>query len=165
LLFSGSSLSYGIAPGLRLPIFEGGRLRAELSAQRAEYDESVELYNDTLLRAIQEVADNLSGWKETRFILETHHRLLSSQYNNLNLAEDRFRTGLDDRRELLDRTHEMLEQEYALKILEASHLIARVDLIESLGGGYEKEIEIIQQLVKHKPEHPEGFDLYKWLIF
>ncbi|MGZ8195071.1 MAG: efflux transporter outer membrane subunit [Methylosarcina sp.] len=165
LLFSGSSLSYGIAPGLRLPIFEGGRLRAELSAQRAEYDESVELYNDTLLRAIQEVADNLSGWKETRFILETHQRLLSSQYNNLNLAEDRFRTGLDDRRELLDRTHEMLEQEYALKILEASHLIARVDLIESLGGGYEKEIEIIQQLVKHKPEHTEGFDLYKWLIF
>lgn len=165
LLFSGSSLSYGIAPGLRLPLFEGGRLRAELSVQRAEYDESVELYNDTLLRAIQEVADNLSRWKETGVVLEAHHRQLSTQYNNLDLAEDRFRTGLDDRRELLDRRHEVLEQESALKILETSHLIARVDLIESLGGGYEKEIEIIQQLIKHKPEHPEGFDLYKWLIF
>jgi NodT family efflux transporter outer membrane factor (OMF) lipoprotein len=165
LLFSGSSLNYGIAPGLRLPLFEGGRLRAELSAQRAEYDEAVELYNDTLLGAIQEVADHLSSWRETRTILETHQRLLSTHHKNLSLAEDRYRTGLDDRRELLDRRHAVLEQEYVLKTLETGHLITRVDLIESLGGGYSKEIEIIQQLVRHKPEHPEGFDLYKWLIF
>ncbi len=65
LLFSGSSFSYGIAPGLRLPLFEGGRLRGELSAQRAEYDGAVELYNETLLHAVQEVADSLSRWRET----------------------------------------------------------------------------------------------------
>ncbi len=76
LLFSGSSFSYGIAPGLRLPLFEGGRLRGELSAQRAEYDGAVELYNETLLHAVQEVADSLSRWRETRSILEAHGRLL-----------------------------------------------------------------------------------------
>ncbi|MGR9088287.1 MAG: efflux transporter outer membrane subunit [Gammaproteobacteria bacterium] len=165
ILFSGSSLSYGVAPGLRLPLFEGGRLRAELSAQRAEYDKSVELYNDTLLHAIQEVADSLSTWKESRSMLEAQGRLLASQRQNQILAEDRFRTGLDDRRELLERRHAVLDQEYALKTLEAGHLAARVDLIESLGGGYQKEIEIIRQLIKHKPEHPEGFDLYQWLVF
>ncbi|WP_020565069.1 efflux transporter outer membrane subunit [Methylosarcina fibrata] len=165
VLFSGSSVAYGVAPGLRLPLFEGGRLRAELSAQRAEYDKSVELYNDTLLHAIQEVADSLSGWKESLSILEAHGRLMSSQRKNQELAEDRVRAGLDDRRELLDRRHAVLEQEYVLKTLETDHLAARVDLIESLGGGYSKEIEIIQQLIRHKPEHPEGFDLYKWLIF
>ncbi|WP_255211207.1 efflux transporter outer membrane subunit, partial [Methylogaea oryzae] len=64
LLFSGSSFAYGVAPGVKLPIFEGGRLRGELSVQRAEYDEAVELYNDTLLQAVQETADGLSGWRQ-----------------------------------------------------------------------------------------------------
>jgi outer membrane protein TolC len=104
ILFSGSSFSYGVAPGLRLPIFEGGRLRGELSAQRAEYDGAVELYNETLLQAVQEVADSLSRWRETRSILEAHGRLLSAQQENLELAQQRFRTGLEDRRGVADTT-------------------------------------------------------------
>ena len=64
-LFSGQSFSYGLAPGLRMPWFEGGRLRGELGAQRAQYDAAVELYNETLLDAMREVADSLSAWQTT----------------------------------------------------------------------------------------------------
>jgi len=148
LLFSGSSFSYGIAPGLRLPWFEGGRLRGELSAQRAEYDGAVELYNETLLRAVQEVADSLSRWRETHAILEAHGRLLSAQHEKLSLAEVRFRSGLDDRRAMLARRHTVLDQEYALKNLESDQLIAMVDLMEALGGGYLNDLQPIQQ--KHE---------------
>lgn len=145
LLFSGSSFSYGIAPGLRLPLFEGGRLRGELSAQRAEYDGAVELYNQTLLHAVQEVADSLSRWRETSAILEAHGRLLSAQHENLSLAQMRFRTGLDDRRTTLTRQHGVLDQEYALKNVESDQLIAMVDLMEALGGGYVNDLQPIQQ--------------------
>lgn len=155
ILFSGSSFSYGIAPGLRLPWFEGGRLRGELSAQRAEYDGAVELYNDTLLHAVQEVADSLSRWRETRSILEAHGRLLSAQHENLGLAQMRFRSGLDDRRALLAHEHALLDQEYALKTLNADQLIAMVDLTEALGGGYVNDLQIIRQ----KPEQK----LFSWL--
>ncbi len=155
LLFSGSSFSYGIAPGLRLPLFEGGRLRGELSAQRAEYDGAVELYNETLLHAVQEVADSLSRWRETRSILEAHGRLLSAQQENLGLAQQRFRSGLDDRRALLAKQHAVLDQEYDLKTLEADRLVAIVDLMEALGGGYVNDLQIIQQ--KHEQK------LFSWL--
>lgn len=155
ILFSGSSFSYGVAPGLRLPIFEGGRLRGELSAQRAEYDGAVELYNETLLQAVQEVADSLSRWRETRSILEAHGRLLSAQQENLDLAQQRFRTGLDDRRALLTQQHAVLDQEYALKTLEADRLVAMVDLMEALGGGYVNDLQIVQ----NKPEQK----LFSWL--
>ncbi|MDD2722847.1 MAG: efflux transporter outer membrane subunit [Methylovulum sp.] len=148
ILFSGSSFSYGIAPGLRLPLFEGGRLRGELSAQRAEYDGAVELYNDTLLHAVQEVADSLSRWRETRSILEAHGRLLSAQQEKLSLAQQRFRSGLDDRRALLAHEHAVLDQEYALKTLNADQLVAMVDLMEALGGGYVNNLKTVQQ----KPE-------------
>ena len=155
LLFSGSSFSYGIAPGLRLPLFEGGRLRGELSAQRAEYDGAVELYNETLLQAVQEVADSLSRWRETRSILEAHGRLLSAQQGNLDLAQQRFRNGLDDRRALVAQQHAVLDQEYALQTLEADRLVAMVDLMEALGGGYVNDLQIVQ----NKPEQK----LFSWL--
>ncbi|MGX2039025.1 efflux transporter outer membrane subunit [Methylocaldum sp. MU1018] len=142
LLFSGKSFAYGIAPGVRLPIFEGGRLRGELSAQRAEYDEAVELYNQTLLQAAQEVADSLSGWQEGRTIVEAHNRLLKSQRAVLDLAQDRYRSGLDDRRAVLERRHSVLDHEFALKALETNQLVAMADLIEALGGGYTKDIDI-----------------------
>jgi outer membrane protein TolC len=136
LLFSSSSLAYGGGPGLRLPWFEGGRLRGELEAQRREYDAAVELYNDTLLEAMREVADSLSVWHETRSMLEAHRRLLRSVSDDRHLVEVRFRTGLDDRREVLKQHHAVLDQEFALKALEADQLVSMVGLIEALGGGY-----------------------------
>lgn len=135
-LFSGQSFAYGVAPGLRLPWFEGGRLRGELAAQRAEYDAAVELYNDTLLDAMREVADGLSAWQAAREMLDSHKRLLASLGDDWRLAKVRLASGLDDDREALRHQHPVLEQEYALRALESDQLVASVDLIEALGGGY-----------------------------
>lgn len=136
LLFSGQSFSYGVAPGLRLPIFEGGRLRGELAVQRAEYDAAVELYNETLLSALREVADSLSAWQATREMLASHKRLVASLSEDWQIAKVRLVTGLDDEREVLRHRYPVLEQEYALRALESDQLVAAVDLIEALGGGY-----------------------------
>jgi outer membrane protein TolC len=136
-LFSGQSFSYGMAPGLRLPIFEGGRLRGELAVHRAEYDAAVELYNDTLLDAVREVADSLSAWQSTREMLESHHRLVTSLSEDWRLAKVRVVSGLDDDREVFRHRYPVLEQEYALRALESDQLVAAVDLIEALGGGYD----------------------------
>ena len=127
---------YFIAPGLRLPIFEGGRLRGELSVQRAEYDAAVELYNETLLGALREVADSISAWQSTREMLESHRRLVASLTEDWRLAKVRLVTGLDDDREVLRHRYPVLEQEYSLRALESDQLVAAVDLIEALGGGY-----------------------------
>jgi NodT family efflux transporter outer membrane factor (OMF) lipoprotein len=135
-LFSGQSFSYGLAPGLRMPWFEGGRLRGELGAQRAEYDAAVELYNDTLLDALREVADSLSAWQTTREMMASHKRLLASLGEDWHLAKVRLVNGLDDDREVLIHRQPVLEQEYALRALESDQLVAAIGLIESLGGGY-----------------------------
>src|SRR5581483_9897248 len=110
LLFSGQSVAYGAAPGLRLPWFEGGRLRGELAAQRAEYDAAVHLYNDTLLEAMRDVADSLSAWRATRDMLAAHRRLLASLNDDWRLAGVRLTTGLDDDREPLRHRYPVLEQ-------------------------------------------------------
>jgi NodT family efflux transporter outer membrane factor (OMF) lipoprotein len=140
-LFRASAFNYQVVPGFHLPLFEGGRLRGHLEATRSEYDEAVDLYNDTLLQAAQQVADSLSNWKQTRAILDSQNRLLASWRSEVNLIQVRSRTGLNDRREILTNFHNALEQTFALKALEADHLIARIDLIQALGGGYWNGIE------------------------
>ena len=53
-------------PNIHLPMFQGGSLRGNLEGRRSEYDEAVDSYNETLLRAAQQVADSLANLKQTR---------------------------------------------------------------------------------------------------
>ncbi|PZR85456.1 MAG: histidine kinase [Hyphomicrobiales bacterium] len=142
LLFRGSALNYVVAPGIHLPLFEGGRLRGQLTANRSLYDEAVEVYNDALLHAVQEVADSLTNWKQTRAIVKARSSLLNSTRGEVNLTQVRQRSGLNDRREILTIQHGFLDEEYALKASEADHLLATVDLIQALGGGYANGIDL-----------------------
>jgi outer membrane protein TolC len=68
--------------------------------------------------------------------MESHKRLLASLGEDWRLAKVRLVSGLDDDREVLRHQYPMLEQEYALRALESDQLVAAVDLIEALGGGY-----------------------------
>jgi NodT family efflux transporter outer membrane factor (OMF) lipoprotein len=140
-LFQGGALNFAVMPGVHIPLFEGGRLRGELAATRSQYDEAVELYNETLLHAVQEVADGLINWKETGAILDSHNRLLKSARGEVGLTYVRLRSGLNDRREVLLSQHALLDQEYVLNALQADHLFAMVDLIQALGGGYSNGID------------------------
>jgi outer membrane protein TolC len=109
----------------------------------------VELYNDTLLDAMREVADSLSAWHTTNEIMASHKRLVASLGDDWRLAKVRLVNGLDDDREVLRHRYPVLEQEYALRALESDQLVAAVDLIESLGGGYHNPD--IEKRPKHNP--------------
>ena len=54
----------------------------------------------------------------------------------------RQRTGLNDQREILTIQHGFLDQQFALKASEADHLIATIDLIQAMGGGYSNGIDL-----------------------
>ena len=59
LLKSGSQ-QWGVGPALRLPIFEGGRLRANLRGKAADLDAAIESYNAAVLDAVRDVADQVA---------------------------------------------------------------------------------------------------------
>lgn len=154
-LFRSSAFNYQAVPGVHLPIFEGGRLRGKLEARRADYDEAVELYNETLLNAVRQVADGLTNWKETRKILDAQKRSVASKQAELNLAYVRWRSGVKDEREILTYQHAILENQFALKGYEADHLSAVVDLIQALGGGYSQKVNTPRpELAPEEPISP-----------
>ena len=55
------SRQYGITPALRLPIFDGGRLRAQLGGRHADLDTAIAQYNATLLDALKEAGDAIAS--------------------------------------------------------------------------------------------------------
>lgn len=154
-LFRSSAFNYEAIPGVHLPIFEGGRLRGKLEARRAGYDEAVELYNETLLNAVRQVADSLTNWREVRKILDAQKGHLASKRAELNLTLIRWRSGVKDQREILAAQHAVLESQFALKGYEADHLSAVVDLIQALGGGYSQKVNTPRpELTPEEPISP-----------
>ena len=135
-MFRTSAVGYAVNPNIHLPLFQGGSLRGRLEGRRSEYDEAVDGYNETLLRAAQQVADSLASLKETRSETEAQRRLSAAARAELELARSRWRSGLKDKRELLAQAHAVLEQIYVLDALDADYLSSHVDLVQALGGGY-----------------------------
>ena len=136
-LSHGASVAYGMGPTVTLPIFEGGRLDAELKNQQAVYDAAVETYNQTLLTAAQQVADNIVQWRQTIEHDASQARAIEVAKAELNLTQKRYQAGLSSRDGLIDGELDLLQQQLADSKLHAAHLLAAVGLIEVLGGGYE----------------------------
>lgn len=141
ILFQGSSLAYQIGPTLELPLFQGGRLRANLGARRAAYRTAVENYNATVLRAVQEVADALSRWQTAVQRLEEGKALVTAANRRQALTQALHRAGLADRGQWLETMASELSQRLTLLSLELERQLAAVDLIEALGGGWHTEEE------------------------
>lgn len=135
LLKAGSGI-YGGGPALHLPVFEAGRLRAGLKQRASEVDVAVDTYNAALLRALREVADEVS----TLQLLERQQRnqadALTAAESAYDLATQRYRAGLGTLLVVLSAEGNVLTQRRAVADLDARHLAAEIALARALGGGY-----------------------------
>jgi NodT family efflux transporter outer membrane factor (OMF) lipoprotein len=136
VLMQGSSLAYAVGPSVDFPIFEGGRLRAELQYQEAAYNAAVERYNGQVLHAVQEVADTLAGWEKISQQVEQQRQTLAAAEATRQLAETEYRSGLSDRRVLIESNLALSAQRLRLAGLEGVYCQTAVQLARALGGGY-----------------------------
>lgn len=136
-LSHGASVAYGIGPTVTLPVFEGGRLEAELKNQQAAYDSAAESYNGTLLAAVQQVADSLTDWRKTlEHDADQEHALEAAEAESM-LAGKRYQAGLSARDGTIEADEALIQQRLTASELRSAHQLAAVGLIEALGGGYE----------------------------
>jgi len=135
-LLQGQSLQYGLAPSLRLPIFDGGRLRAQLFARESERDSAIAQYNESILEAVKECANALSEIQSLKPQLEQTNASLELSRQAQKLATERAQQGLSNLQPILVAKRASLNKAQALVTLEAKQLSAHVTLIHALGGGY-----------------------------
>jgi len=135
-LFDWPSRIWAVGPSLNLPIFEGGRLRAQLAVTRAAYDEAVANYRQTALTAFQEVEDQLAAQRLLAAQLDAQKNALRAARQTLAIANNRYKQGLVTYLEVATAQSAALATEQAVVQLQGQRLAAEVGLIKALGGGW-----------------------------
>lgn len=133
LLKSGSAI-YGGGPTLHLPIFDSGRLRAAYRRSTAELDAAVAGYNDTVLNAVRETADQLSLIDSLAKQAGEAQRRLAAAQAAYDLASERYRAGLVTQLVVLETEGESLAARQEIVDLETGRAMARINLFLTLGG-------------------------------
>ena len=123
-------------PALRLPLFDGGRLRANLAAKDADYDLAVEQYNQTLIDAVREVVDQLASLRSVSAQQVQLERGLATARDAYALATERYRAGVASYLQVLAAETPLLEQRNLRANLRARELELSINLIRALGGGF-----------------------------
>ena len=130
--------SLGAGSALTLPIFDAGRLRANLSGTNADYDAAVELYNQTIADALREVVDQLTSMRSIAEQRKQQALAEASAKEAYDLALLRFREGLGNYLEVITAEAQLLAQQSLDVDLRARELGASINLARALGGGLDK---------------------------
>ena len=138
-VFDWPSRFWAIGPSLEVPLFTGGRNRAELAFSKAAYREKVANYRQIVLRSFQEIEDRLA---EQRLLGEQNNAAnagLISAKKSLAIANNRYKAGLVTYLEVVTAQTAELNEERTVIQLRGQQLAASVGLIKSLGGGWRVE--------------------------
>jgi multidrug efflux pump len=138
-LFTWESRTWSFGPSVSLPIFAGGRNKATYKRAWAAYDEAVANYRQQVLIAFGDVENSLSGIRHLVEQSEAQERAVKNARRAAELATDRYRSGIVAYIEVVDASRDSLTAERANAQLAGQRLIAAVQLIKSLGGGWNEQ--------------------------
>jgi NodT family efflux transporter outer membrane factor (OMF) lipoprotein len=138
LLWRASSNIGGVQPALTLPIFEGGRLRAQYRGAWADYDNAVATYDATLVQALQEVADVSASERALGTRLAETRAALAANEEAFKLARMRYEGGLSNYQSVLLAEDAVLQSRLAVADLDARAFTLDVQLVQALGGGFQQ---------------------------
>jgi NodT family efflux transporter outer membrane factor (OMF) lipoprotein len=136
-LFAAGSAIGGVGPAVRLPLFSAGNLQAGLRGREAEYDLAVERYNELLLDAVREVADQVQARRALEIERGERRLALAATDRARRLALQRYEAGIASYLEVLDAEAPLFALQRLDADLGARALLAEVGLYRALGGGYE----------------------------
>jgi NodT family efflux transporter outer membrane factor (OMF) lipoprotein len=136
-LLSGPSGFWALAGSAAETIFDGGARRAAVEEARANYNESVDNYRQTVLTAFQEVEDNLSALRVLQGEAATEQGAVAAAQHSLALSESRYRGGVANYLEVTTAQSAALVNERTAVDILARRMAASVLLIKALGGGWD----------------------------
>ncbi len=125
-------------PGLKLPLFDGGRLNANLEGTRAASNMMIERYNQSVLNAVRDVAVNGTRLQTLNDEREMQAERVEATRFTQRAAEAAYQRGLTSRLQARPEARlPVLAEEMSLLMLDSRRVIQSIQLMKSLGGGYQ----------------------------
>ncbi len=140
-LFSKNSQTWTFGGSLLQQIFTGGALVGQLNLAKAEKQELVYRYEQTILTALQEVNDAMIGVKQSQKVFQADQREVAALRDYLTLSWERYYEGQTQYLTVLDAERKVLSVELDTTAAQASQFLELVDLYKSLGGGWVLEAD------------------------
>uniref|UniRef100_UPI0039F04122 efflux transporter outer membrane subunit n=1 Tax=Bordetella sputigena TaxID=1416810 RepID=UPI0039F04122 len=134
-LFKSGSKAWSFTPTVSLPLFDGGRLRANLNLAEIRTDVAVANYEKTIQTAFREVADALSDRRWLAEQVNIQSATLNVQTERARLAQLRYDSGATAYLEVLDAERDLLDAQQQLVQVRRGLLSSNVTLYAALGGG------------------------------
>jgi len=128
------SEQWGVGPAIRLPIFDGARLRSQLKGKSADVDMAIETYNALVVDAVREVADQVASLQSIARQAQEQQAAQASAQTLYDIAAQRFAAGLGNQALVLNAQTAGLTQERQAIELKARALDAHAQLLRATGG-------------------------------
>ncbi|WP_095157747.1 efflux transporter outer membrane subunit [Pseudomonas sp. Irchel 3E13] len=144
-IFGAPSRFFNIAPTISLPIFDGGRLRADLDARDADYDLAVAQYNKSLVNALGEVSDNIDQLHALGEQVATKQRATDIAQQSYDTVMQRYGSGIGNFLDVLSIEQQLLQAQRQLAELNAERIDRSILLMQALGGGFQPDAASQQQ--------------------
>lgn len=135
-LFSAPSTIWSLGAGITQPIFEGGRLRAQVEQVTAQQKQSLESYRKSVQSAFREVNDALVSVRQNTEAEDAYTRAMNAAKRALQLAQARYDAGYSPYLEVLTAQRTANDATVAWVQNRQARLTSSVDLFKALGGGW-----------------------------
>lgn len=123
----------GAKVALELPIFDAGLRKANLGVAWTEFEVAVNQYNQTILNALQETADEIIALRTLQKQVDSQQKALDAARQNYHLFQARYRSGIIDYVQLLEIKQVMIQQESTLRTLQTRQKQAFVGFLAATG--------------------------------
>jgi NodT family efflux transporter outer membrane factor (OMF) lipoprotein len=127
---------FSIGPSAAFTIFDAGARRAVLANYKAQYEADAAAYRQTVLTAFQQTEDSLAAQHYLADQLTQQQVAIGAAQKYLDLANVRFRSGIDSYLNVYTAQTSLLTQQQTFIDLRVSQMTSNVQLIEALGGGW-----------------------------
>ncbi len=136
-LFDGGSLFYAWGPRLIWPFFNYGRIKNNVRVQDARFEQLLVGYRNTVLRAAQEVEDEITGFLNAQEAATFQDNSVKAAERSVEIAFVQYREGAVDFQRVLDAQRSLLQEQNNLALTRSSIVTHLVALYKALGGGWE----------------------------
>ncbi|SCU76924.1 putative efflux pump outer membrane protein SepC [Cupriavidus necator] len=138
-LFSGASGFWQFAPQISLPIFNAGRLRANLDHASIRRDIHVAQYEGSIQTAFREVSDGLAARGTYGRQLQAQQQRVDDNREYYRLAQQRYNEGVDSYLAVLDAQRELFAAQQQLIQDRLGQWVSEVNLFKAIGGGWQAD--------------------------
>jgi NodT family efflux transporter outer membrane factor (OMF) lipoprotein len=135
-LFERESGTFGLGPSFQWNLFDAGRIRQNIEVQNAIQEQALLRYEASVLKALAEVEDTLTGYAEEQTRQRSLTAASGAAQRAVEIAQDQYRSGLTDFQNVLNGQRALLSLQDQLAQSQGAVASDLISLYKALGGGW-----------------------------